>query len=328
MGILRRLAGSLSFLAVAWSVSTASALETDQFYAWLHPMRDGTDVTNAWMREQISEAVADANARDSGRKATCEDVSRRVRRRLYFFIFQEIELWASHTPDLDRVPEGLEETLAYRSNYIFATRNRFDFASWMPPSPTVEVNGVRIGTDKLSHFASVGWLYYEKYRDALRKGAGTDEAVRHAIRFGVLSEKTIFGASSTGAVSLADLEANYQGMLFYDGLCHGDRPMFARRPEGWTVIREFDFRDFVTPEWDESWNPPVYRARRWAHVRAALLRYCSELDDPRVRARRDAYRARDRVTPTERVVADLVEEGRMEDPRQFDIEVVCGEAPP
>jgi hypothetical protein len=326
MGVLSRAAGVVLLLACAASTPPAAALETDQFYAWLRPMRDGTDVANAWMRTQIARAVEDANARETGRGESCEDVARRVRRGLYFFIFQEIELWATQTPLLDRVPSGMDETLAYRDRYLFATDNPFDLASWMPPSPTIEIDGVRLGTDKLSHFASVGWLYHRRYHKALRRGATRDEAVREAIRFGVLSEKTIFGASSTGALSLADLEANYQGMRFYEGLCGGERPMLERGPAGWAVARPFDFRDFVTPEWDESWNPPIYRRGRWDRVREALRRHCPELDDPRVVARREAYAARDRVTPTEEVVRKLVAEEKLRDPVQFDIETVCREA--
>lgn len=328
MGVLSRLLGAVAFLVLAGGAPPAAALETDQFYAWLRPMRDGTDVTNAWMRVKLEGAVNDANARDSGRKDSCDDVARRVRRSLYFFIFQEIELWATQTPLLDRVPDGMEETLAYRHRYLFATTNPFDLASWMPPSPTIEIDGVRFGTDKLSHFASVGWLYHRRFRKALDRGASAEEATREAIRFGLLSEKTIFGASSTGALSLADLEANYQGMLFYDGLCHGERPMLARGPEGWSVTRPFDLREFVTPEWDESWNPPIYRSGRWDRVREALKRHCPDLDDPRVLALHAGYRARDRVTPTEEVVRDLVGRGKLPDPAQFGIEAVCREARP
>lgn len=325
MGILNTLRRALVPAVLLLAGGGAAALETDQFYAWRRPLRDGADAVNAWMRGEIAAAVADANRAGAD---SCEDVAQRVRRRLYFFIFQEIELWATQTPDLDRVPDGFEEALAYRDNYLFRTDNPFDLASWMPPSPTIEIGGVRLGTDKLSHFASVGWIYHRRYRDALDEGMEPESAAAHAIRFGVLSEKTIFGASSTGALSIADLEANYQGMLFYDGLCNGGRPMLVPGPEGWTVVRAFDLRDHVTPEWDESWNPPVYRKRRWARVRAVLSTYCADLDDPFVAARRADYRARDRETPTERVLAELIQRGRLEDPRRFDIEAVCRENGP
>lgn len=325
MGLLNAFRRGLVPLALLLAGGGAAALETDQFYAWRRPLSDGTDAINGWMRGEIAAAVADANRAGD---ASCDDVALRVRRRLYFFIFQEVELWATQTPGLERIPDGFEESLEYRNRYLFRTDNPFDLASWMPPSPTIEAGGVRFGTDKLSHFASVGWLYHRRYRDALAGGMDTEAAEAHAIRFGVLSEKTIFGASSTGALSIADLEANYQGMLFYDGLCNGGRSMLVRGPEGWTVARDFDLREHVTPEWDESWNPPVYRKRRWGRVRAILETYCADLDDPLVEARRAEYRARDRETPTERVLAALVGEGRLEDPARFDIEVLCRENGP
>ncbi len=325
MGVLNALRRALAPLTLLIAGGGAAALETDQFYAWRRPLADGTDAINARMRGEIAAVVADAN-RDGA--ATCDDVARRIRRRMYFFIFQEIELWATQTPDIERIPDGFEESLEYRKRYVFRTENPFDLASWMPPSPTIEAGGVRFGTDKLSHFASVGWIYHRRYRDALAEGMSAEAAADHAIRFGILSEKTIFGASSTGALSIADLEANYQGMLFYDGLCNGGRPMLVRGPEGWAVARAFDLREHVTPEWDESWNPPVYRKRRWQRVRSVLSTYCADLDDPLVSARRAEYRARDRETPTERVLAALVREGRLEDPRRFDIEALCREEGP
>jgi hypothetical protein len=325
VGLLKALRRSLVLPALLLAGGGAAALETDQFYAWRRPLRDGADAINAWMRGQIAAAVADANRAGA---ASCEDVAQRIRRRMYFFVFQEVELWATQTPVLDRIPDGFDEALEYRKRYLFRTDNPFDLASWMPPSPTIEAGGVRFGTDKLSHFASVGWIYHRRYRDALAEGMDAEAAATLAIRFGVLSERTIFGASSTGALSIADLEANYQGMLFYEGLCNGGRPMLVRGTEGWTVARVFDLREHVTPEWDESWNPPIYRKRRWGRVRAILETHCADLDDPRVATRRAEYRARDRETPTERVVAALVREGRLDDPARFDIEVLCREGAP
>jgi hypothetical protein len=324
MGVLSRLGAVLSISVVALTGGEALALETDQFYAWGRSIEDGSEAVNAWMGSRIEEALAAENARPRGPRERCEAVARRIRRGFYFFIFQEVELWATQTSELERVPNGFEETIDYRRRYLFESKNPFDTSNWMPPSPTIEIGGVRLGTDKLSHFASTGWWYHERYLRALRRGKSAEEAERAAIRFGILSERTIFGASSTGALSMGDLEANHQGMRFYNALCGGQSPYLARGPRGWRLVRPFDIRDYVTPEWDESWNPPIYRKRKWRRVERALRDYCERLENPAVRARRELYAARDRVTTTERAVAELVEEGKLDDPASFRIERVCG----
>ncbi|MDX1385652.1 MAG: hypothetical protein R3190_18515, partial [Thermoanaerobaculia bacterium] len=127
-------------------------------------------------------------------------------------------------------------------------------------------------------------------------------------------------------ISPGDLEANYQGLLFYIGLCEGDDPIVEVRDGRWQRRRPFDFRDHVTPEWDESYQPVAFTKSRWKKVRPVLLGYCPMLDDPEVRAMRDAYRARDTTTPTELLLREFIASGRVPDPADFDIERVCAEA--
>ena len=194
----------------------------------------------------------------------------------------------------------------------------------MPPSPTIEVAGVRIGADKLGHFLSDGASAEKRYRRALAHGASEADAVMSAMQFGVTEERTIMGQSSSGIFSPADLEANFQGLMFYRGLCDGAEPRLARTPGGWRLERPLDLRDFVTPEWDESWQPNVYTHSRWASVKPVMRRYCDLLSDPGIQARRAGYAARDRETMVESLVRSLVAAGSLDDPAQFTIDAACG----
>jgi len=144
---------------------------------------------------------------------------------------------------------------------------------------------------------------------------------------GVRTERTILGSSSSGVLSVADLEANYQGLLFYRSLCDGPEPALVRAAEGWCLAKPFDLRAYVTPEWDESWQPNIYTPSRWSTVRPVMRRYCALLTDPEVRDRRAAYAQRDRETPTEALVRQLVASGKLADPRRFSIDAVCAEHP-
>jgi hypothetical protein len=194
----------------------------------------------------------------------------------------------------------------------------------MPPSPTIEVNGVRIGTDKLSHFFSEGAWLFTSYSRYVRNGMSEEEAVKRAMNRGLVSEKTILGASSSGVLSLADIEVNQQGLSFWKGLCGGPDPDLEKGPSGWRLKRPFDLAPYVTPEWDESWQPSIYTASRWRKVKPVMERYCPLLRDPEVLARRVAYAARSGYTPSERRLHELVLAGKLEDPTPYTIEAVCG----
>ncbi len=137
--------------------TSAQALETDQFYAWGKPIEDSTVYLNAWVRLQIQDAL-DARADDPPRD--CEHAVDLVQRRLQHSIYQPIEIWINSTQLVDRIPRGADETRDYRKSYLLSKTVPFDFARWLHPSPTLEINMIRLGADKLAHFFSEGWWYY------------------------------------------------------------------------------------------------------------------------------------------------------------------------
>ncbi len=149
----------------------------------------------------------------------CATVQKAIRRRFNYLLFLKPELWATNTSMLDRVPATPDEELSFRHAYLFGATSPLDPIRFMPPSPTIEVNGVRIGTDKLSHFFSEGAWLFISYRYYVRNGLKDDEAVQRAMNLGLVSEKTILGSSSSGVLSLADIEANQKGLDFWKGLC-------------------------------------------------------------------------------------------------------------
>ena len=310
------------FLVVGLAPS-ASALETDQFYAWGRPLEDATDVLNAKVNMEIEKALAEVNGSARARRSTCRDAHEKIVDRFRYPIFIKIETWAQNTPVVDRIPATPEEELAFRQEYLYAGTFRLDIVRWMPPSPTILVDGVRTGTDKLSHFFSEGLFYHWLYRKARKKGLDHEAAERRATELGILTERTVLGLSSSGVLSRADLEANYQGMRFYDGLCDADDPVLEKAESGWRMKRPFDFRDYVSPEWDESWQPSIFGRLRWKSVAPMIARYCPLLDDPSVRAQRASYAARDRETLSEGLVGEMVARGKLKAPASFSIESVC-----
>ena len=151
------------------AVSTA-ALETDQYYTWGRPLADATAALNAKINLEIRRVLDAAEASRPGNPPACPAIARELRSRLHFGIIQPIEIWATHSPLVPRLPATPADELAFRRTDLYGNHGPFDIGRSVPDSPTVEVGGVRFGTDKLSHFFSSGWRYYLKYHAAKARG--------------------------------------------------------------------------------------------------------------------------------------------------------------
>lgn len=327
MELIRALAiAAAAAAALLLAVPTAFGLETDQHYAWGYELADATEVVNAKFNLELELAVRRINARPDPGSASCQDVARQLRRQLHFVIFQDLEVWALNSELLPRLPATAEEEARYRSSNLYHIHPRLDFASWLPTVPTIEVNGIRFGTDKLAHVVSSGWRWHDNYLRALKRGLSPAEAEAVTIRDGIFWERTGLGGMASGVTSQGDLEAGYQGMRFYDQLCRGDAPTLMLTDGYWRVRRPFDIRLLVSPEWDESYQPPWYTRARWRRVRPTLLGYCERRALPSVVARQRYYHSLDRVTPVDAMIEALVAEGRLEDPQQFSLDANCPDA--
>ena len=302
--------------------SESSALETDQYYAWTRPLPDVSEAVNTEINTGIKGVLDRVNARRQ--RASCGEIERAVHDRFKFIIVSKLELRGLQT--LPRAPADGDEEIRYLTEWLYGGTFQIDQIHWMPPSPTIEVAEVRMGTDKLSHFLSGGGWAARAYRRAARDGTSEDEAVGLAMRSSITAERTVLGQSTSGIFSTADLEANFQGLMFYRGLCEGVEPRVVATPGGWRLERRVDIREYVTPEWDESWQPNVYSKSRWKKVRPVMRRHCGELGHPEVQKRRAAYSERDRETRIEAMVRELVAGGKLADPAQFTIDAVCAPA--
>ncbi len=314
-----------ALLVVLASAGATYALETDQYYAWGHPLEDSTPAINGKVHLELQRALSRVNALHAGGAMTCHQVTKRIVPHFRQFIFKNIGLWAKNAPMVDAVPSTVVDELHYRKTSIYHDTGAFDLSGLIPPSPTISLGGVHVGTDKLAHFFSEGHWYYVWYRTARRKGLDHDAATARVVDRGLFFEKTILGMTSSGVLSLGDLEANYQGLRFYIDLCEGDDPYLERANGNWRLRRAFDFNDYVTPEWDESYHPPIFTGRRWKRVKPLVRQHCARLQDAEVVEQREAYARVDHDTLTERRLWRRIEAGKLADPTRFSIETVCAE---
>jgi hypothetical protein len=163
--------------------------------------------------------------------------------------------------------------------------------------------------------------------EARRRGLSDELARKLAIHEGIFEERTTNGLLTDGVFSPADLEANYQGMLFYLNFCDGPDPLLELKGGAWKVHRLFDWGEAVSPAWDESFNTSIYSPARWRKVRPRLLEYCARRGDPDVVRLLNRYRLAYRPTPSEAAVAQLVRQGKLPDPFIFTLEANCPAIP-
>lgn len=134
------------------------------------------------------------------------------------------------------------------------------FRIWSNPlfpilNPTMRVNGICIGSDKLGHFLQQGHEYFVNHF----LGASTPAAGQAAAeRYGESTEAGGYGLMTTGVFSNADLEANRKGLQFY-------RDLYAS--PGMT----FDIANYINNNWNEESNPSFYGASVGRTVWSNLL---------------------------------------------------------
>lgn len=301
--------------------ASVQALETDQFYAWGKPIEDSTHYLNAWVRLQIQDVL---DTRANREPQDCQAVVDSIQRRLQNSIYQPIELWINSTDLVDRIPHGIEEYRDYRKSYLLSKTYPLDTARGLLPSPTIEVNKIRIGSDKLAHFFSEGWWYYRWWKKNQDKFS-EDELQRKLLEYGVNLEWWVQGKLLTGIISAADMEANYQGFVFYRQLCVGDEPLLYRQDDRWQFSAAFDISTYVSPQWDESWNANFYSKLRWKGIKETMAGYCPMLNSEWVQQQRMYYAELETPTPTEALLDEMVAAGDFPDRSPYDITSVCKE---
>ena len=143
-------------------------------------------------------------------------------------------------PQFERIQMYPEESVYHAANWRYIP-SRFHLAS------VINVCGVRMGADKLTHFFDDGFHYFNALRSK-RKNLDPED-IRH---LSMTFEKTYMGTRITGIVSRADVEANLAGVRFYSDFFSGNSPIIGRALDGSLVmLRSPDICEYVTEQYDE-----------------------------------------------------------------------------
>ena len=143
-------------------------------------------------------------------------------------------------------------------------------------SDVVNINGYLVGLDKIGHFFAEGWQYFE----LSNRGP---QALDEAVAWGREKEAGLFGYTTTGIFSYADLVANLNGWRFWNKVLLKQKDPFKnvianlfdtpyvscniqiidsirnrKIIKAWKYKARFDFADYIDGAWDEGNNCNSY----------------------------------------------------------------------
>ena len=285
------------FSRAAWVVvvvlclGNVHAAETDQYMTWGVILKDSSEAINAHVNAEIESFLAEMNAEE---KTPCTPEN--VTRKIYLHLFKGLHAsqfrnWLHHSSAVDRYPDSSVSHFRYERMSIYRARS---FPYMLPLSRTVRLGDVYCGTDKFGHFFGFGRRYYNQYLRLRTFGKTENDAMEQIIRDGLRRERVTVGGLVDGIVSYADIEAGFQGFLMARDLCGGEKPFLKLENGKWTMVRPIDMRQYVVPDFDESFNPSHYQALRKRFVLPLLEReYRDKMALPEVQARFAQYKLRE-----------------------------------
>ncbi len=270
-------------LFVSFVPLSGGAYETDQFNHRQQAINDSTLLMNYQVTLAIANTITSLDGpRDE--MAVVNGIYKRIGGRHWV---DKLERFAMDSDQIERLDTPKRDSIYY-GHPLYATR----VAGLFGVGPTLKINHVFIGTDKLGHFLSQGRKFFKRW---LKMGNEAQAAEQSAY-----TERALFGQMTTGSYSNADLVANYEGYLFYRSLFEDDvikgKPAILEWKNGlWIMQRPFDWADHVNDYWDEALNISHYDTLLYSHMKKRLQTFCDDYQAaPQIYMVKDEQQLKDR----------------------------------
>jgi hypothetical protein len=267
-----------SLISALFLTTFLNAGEVDNYYEWEGEIQHSSELFNSYLNAAIDDALDSVNKKWG--TPSCEEAAMTIMKKLgstnYLIksvgaLNTDLEIWAQDNPEIDKIPRQGESFDEYAANSIYAAELKIFGSIPTKLDVTLNVNGVYFGTDKLSHFLGSGFEYYRKYLKYLDEySPAMAEAL--SVKWGVKMENAIIGLSYTGVFSYADLEADFQGLKMAEDFCRTERPKLQLIGKDWILGEQINFRDYVNPNWDESFNRSTYTEKRLEIIKENVKR--------------------------------------------------------
>lgn len=281
------------------SALPSRAFETDQFNLPPEPLADIGDEVSDHIAgqlklavEKLNEQIAAAESCLAVKKRGCEDRdvglakieylrSERALAKTVYDLLAGGNLMTTKFGKWIHEHKFRAQPSSYKAPYLDSIY-LIKPSDYLTLSPTIRMYGHEFGIDKLEHLFQQGHQYYEIVSKALDGGRSLDESVKKAIDWGKKTERTYYGILTSGVYSNADLNANFIGLKFYQGLASpvriGDstRPAMVELNAGkWHLadsdtMRQQLLRPLIGEHLSEAYNPSAYRFTLVGSVKRAV----------------------------------------------------------
>ena len=243
-----------ALILASFFVGTSSITEASESDPWTYayiPLADSATKVSDRLGNQIQTVIDKINSRYPTR-LTLEDTE------LEFVFFTEFKssyirdvAWGIFErcigtnscrgwPRFERIQMHPSESVYHEGRWRYIP-SEFHLAS------IIQVCGVRMGADKITHLFDDGFHYFNALRSK-SKNFDLEDIKTLSMAF----ERSYMGTRITGIVSYADITANLAGVQFYADFFGGPAPMIGRNGNGFlTMLRNPDICDYVSDQFDE-----------------------------------------------------------------------------
>ncbi len=252
----------LLVLLILLAPTFVGAYETDQFSNRQQPITDSTSILNREVTLAIASTITGWHGAPGERKVV-DGIYYKIGGKHWV---DKLERFAMDSDEVEKLATPPHDSI-YSGHPLYATR----VAGLFGVGPTLKINHVLVGTDKLGHFLSQGRKFYRRWL----KQQDESKAAEHS----AYTERAIFGQMTTGSYSNADLVANYEGFRFYrslfeDNIVPGKPAILSWEEDHWIMQRPFDWADHVNDYWDEALNINHYDMMLYTHMKNRFLSFC------------------------------------------------------
>tara|TARA_Y100000310_G_C20643368_1_gene795216 strand:+ start:1003 stop:1983 length:981 start_codon:yes stop_codon:yes gene_type:complete len=320
--MLKRLLLATTLTISSLLPQNVEATETDQYLTWGIELKDSENVLNNFLNKDIlPQFLEKVNSKNNPPQTDEElgvDFYKYVVKGL---LNSRIRKFINNSDEVEKFPNGISKR-EYRTMSIYEKAMACPWP-FLPMHESIKIGDVYLGVDKLAHFFSFGRKYFNTYQTALENGFSEQEAVEKTIKKGIKSEERFVGKLVDGIVSYGDLEANFQGFLMLKKLTSNETPCFVLEDGKWKATNnKIDLGDFVTPGFDESYNPSYYWANRSISAKIVNKRYCGKQD--LVKERFDIYDEYEK-SDSQRYIKEHMSEKRRRRMNAQSLDTLCNE---
>ncbi|MBC8345682.1 MAG: hypothetical protein ISR82_06650 [Candidatus Marinimicrobia bacterium] len=322
----------LTNILILWSTCIAlQAGEVDPYLVWNTPLKDASYELNRYYNREIQKVL-----KYLPKDCSCETAAGNILKHFGVTLNAPLEKWIKSSAKIHKFPDNQTDIDRLFRNSIFWKSGKPAFEKGRMISlrimidESINVNGIIIGVDKLTHFTGSGYLYHQLYLRSVNKGNSKSQAMEKAIDLGIMGEKNILGRMASGVFSYADLEANFQGLLLGIGLCQNGKTRLIKRENNWILDKPFDIRDYVNPNWNEAFNPSFYYEEKNLSffpksitVLSNLSKFCPSYHSQKIQKKFELYNSEENPSFSSKYLDQLIREKEIPDPSLFDIRKIC-----